>query len=130
MNPAFKHNKLNSLIPTFVDCTTEMLQLWDKQLESINIIDVTVFMKNITFEVIGILLSPFGSNFWGKTAFGHEFRALHQETEEKKNLEFMFKGLIQPLTFLLGKNWTKIPTQYQKDLKKATMSSEKVIVGL
>lgn len=66
------------------------------------------------------------SKFKGKTAFGHDFRALHSETKEKKNLEFMFKGIIQPLTFIFGQAWTKVPTEFQKQLKQATMASEKV----
>lgn len=62
----------------------------------------------------------------GKTAFGHDFKALHQETEEKKNLEMMFRGIVQPLTFIFGASATKIPTEWQKQLKKATLASEKV----
>lgn len=54
MNPAFKHHKLNSLVPTFVQCSTEMLQLWEDELKKTNVIDVTVFFKNITFDVIGM----------------------------------------------------------------------------
>jgi hypothetical protein len=62
----------------------------------------------------------------GKTAFGHDFKALKQETEEKKNLERMFAGIIQPLPLIFGSWVTRFPTEYQRQLRKATLASEKV----
>jgi hypothetical protein len=54
MNPAFKYNKLNSLIPIFVELSEEMLGLWEAELDTgKKEIDVNHFLKNITFDVIG-----------------------------------------------------------------------------
>eukprot|EP01127_Copromyxa_protea_P014139 TRINITY_DN3897_c0_g1_i5.p1 TRINITY_DN3897_c0_g1~~TRINITY_DN3897_c0_g1_i5.p1 ORF type:complete len:402 (-),score=66.58 TRINITY_DN3897_c0_g1_i5:622-1827(-) len=85
MNPAFKYAKLNSLIPTFVSKTEEMLEIWEsesRRLGESSRLDLSTHFKNITFDIIG------------KTAFGYDFRCLQQETTERNNLETFFRGIM------------------------------------
>eukprot|EP01127_Copromyxa_protea_P014414 TRINITY_DN4006_c0_g1_i2.p1 TRINITY_DN4006_c0_g1~~TRINITY_DN4006_c0_g1_i2.p1 ORF type:complete len:508 (+),score=98.07 TRINITY_DN4006_c0_g1_i2:63-1586(+) len=120
LNPAFKYSKLNSLVPSFVELAHELLNVWEEQVEKKkdNVVNVSHYMKNVTFDAIG------------KTAFGHNFNAITQETEEKLNLEMMFGGIVQPLVILFGPKFVKIRTEYQIKLDAATKASEKLVLDV
>jgi len=113
MDPAFKHKQLGSLIPTFMECTSELLSIWEKKLAASknNIIDVSKSMKSLTYEIIG------------RTAFSHKFNCLEGASVEKEMLELYFQGLVQPWEFILGpKLNARLPTAYQKKIESSKQS--------
>lgn len=129
-------SKIKTLVPIFVESTKLMLDNW-KALEKQGPIDVDVWNRNLTFDVIGSIESvlvdvgPFCSClpllFEGRAGFGYDFKCLTGTTPEKRDFDKAVGGFINPIAFLFG-SWLakKLKTQARREIDAAVSRSEKV----
>jgi cytochrome P450 len=118
MNPAFKHKKLQNLVPLFQESADEMVSLLKANHQDGESVQMSSMMKNLTYDIIG------------STAFGLNFHCLKSPSKEVTDLQTCFSGILQPLVFIFGKHVTKIPTEFQKRVREARENSTKLITDV